>query len=464
MKRIKRKVLNWIRYNRNWLSAGVANAYPTYPSKGWTDSGDTTWRGPHPRGPLADLRYHSFARRYIRSMFCVARMVGDGSAGGCNGSSVLGGTCVPGNAYFCGIGGVILISYQFPGRGLVQILRQAPVSDVYWVNFRVTELDLFKVTLTISVNRYDVQWTEYKRKVNNIPFCGDVCGIRVPITTTYNRSVIADVNGRTLSGRFDYLDNNGLINSDCYQGCPTGTILSDGTVVTSPSAIDGFDKYWFDKLRVYVKSYSALGANCGTNLTLGYQDNLIFSKNYNFDGGILENDCSISFSNIVKCNNTVLGKVYLIEFSDYAGVFHSDIGGLVLPNYANYPTVSIDTGTVEGGFKVQSARHPQTWYSVPFNYSSCECGDFNQQVTQPPSPLQATREWVGTDAGPFNPCKHIMKIMTLRGEIQHYTDYTGDSDFDPLEQDKIKNSDSPNRSAEKIRKNKKRKNYGDFRG
>lgn len=81
------------------------------------------------------------------------------------------------------------------------------------------------------------------------------------------------------------------------------------------------------------------------------------------------------------------------------------------------PTVTVVPGVA---FEVQSSKYPEVWYEVPLNYSSCTCGDFTQQVT---APARAARSWVGSSAGGFNPCKHIMAVMAKLGVSQSYTDY-----------------------------------------
>lgn len=394
---------------------------------------------------LATPMYQSMARRLEKSRFLVARFGEEGQFGGCFGSQALGGSCVPTNVYWAGIGELIMISYQFPNKDLVQVVRQAPPDSIYWVAFRVLEVELFKVTVTVNINYRDLQFAEIVNGYDTI-YCGDSCAIKVNKTNTFTRSLISDEQGRLLNYRVEYLDNMGLLNSDCYQGCVAGTEVIEG-IVTPSQAADDLDVEYYDRFRVYVNSYSTLGANCSNDLSVNYSgiESLIFSRDYFFNGGIIEGDCNVTFTNITKCNNTVLGKVYIIELYDQNGVFHSAIGDRVLPNYANYPNVSIDTGTVAGGYKVLSQKYPYVWYSVPTNYSSCECGDFNQKVTRPPSPIRAVRDWTGTNAGAFNPCKHIMKVKQMLGIQQNYNDYV------------------PNRGEETKRKKRRKRKKRDFR-
>ena len=51
-------------------------------------------------------------------------------------------------------------------------------------------------------------------------------------------------------------------------------------------------------------------------------------------------------------------------------------------------------------------------YSVDYEISTCDCGDFTQD--SPPD----GRNWVGTNAGPFDPCKHLYAVQTRYGGSQ----------------------------------------------
>lgn len=106
-----------------------------------------------------------------------------------------------------------------------------------------------------------------------------------------------------------------------------------------------------------------------------------------------------------------------ITVSDPTGIIHT---GSAPSGVTSLPTTSIVESGATGAYLVQSAEYPEVWYTVPLNYSSCECGDFNQQVSKP---ARNARSWVGSTAGPFNPCKHIMAVKRLLRISQSFDDY-----------------------------------------
>lgn len=77
------------------------------------------------------------------------------------------------------------------------------------------------------------------------------------------------------------------------------------------------------------------------------------------------------------------------------------------------PEITIGNGD---SFLVTSGTDPWISYEVPLDYSSCTCPDFTQEKDD--------KSWVGSAAGPFNPCKHIMAVKRRLQIPQFYTDYT----------------------------------------
>lgn len=112
-----------------------------------------------------------------------------------------------------------------------------------------------------------------------------------------------------------------------------------------------------------------------------------------------------------------------ITISDPTGVIHV---GSALPGVTSLPSISIEESGEGSTYLVESATFPSTWYTVPLTFSSCDCADFTQKVSTPPVPAirpSYFRDWSGSAAGPFNPCKHIMAVGRVLRIPQNYSDY-----------------------------------------
>lgn len=92
------------------------------------------------------------------------------------------------------------------------------------------------------------------------------------------------------------------------------------------------------------------------------------------------------------------------------------VGNYVPSTFFDGPQPQVEILQGDGSYTAQSQRYPEWRYNV--SPTSCECGDFQQETIYP-----KTRIWVGSQAGPFSPCKHMMALNRLLGTSQNYTDY-----------------------------------------
>lgn len=322
------------------------------------------------RKGMAAKRYNSYGNRYLRSCGLSVRLGGDGGGVLCSGDS-----CVADTQYGSG-SAIKLLEYQFPGKPPVQV---ATTQD--WIRFSISQEVVYGTVVGATYGvRISASWQVLLAQ-------GSEC----------NQYSHFDSDSYSLYGPIDISDPY-LFKQDEYS---CGTALTYAYSLTHRG------------IRGFTFGCRFGGAFSSTPITQVILWDYINTIGYTIEGTLAQ---SVEW---IRCQDGLppdpLG--LKITVSDPTGVIHVGRG---VPGFLTLPSVSIVEGSPTAGFVVQSAKYPQVFYSVPANYSSCECGDFNQQVIKPD---YAARSWVGTNAGGFNPCKHIMAVKRVLGIPQSFTDY-----------------------------------------
>jgi hypothetical protein len=350
----------------------------------------------HPKSPLATKRYESYGNRFRRSHKLSVRLGGGG------GSQLCGsGSCSPDIEYGSG-SAVKLLEYQFPNGSPVQV---ATTED--WIKFTILEVispgagsregvvyiaEIFR-NLRTKFNPPGCTGTVILNDYSGFYGDGDTWYLMGPVR--WQVSIVAGDSCNSIGYRlqlFHHTENWEVIAED-FPSCTNARNKLVYTDVEREWFLDfGDNPEWIDyafedTLSTYRASYSPC-----------------------------------SGQGVDPPDSTKLQ----ITITDPTGIIHVGEGE---PNNLTPPSISIDQGEGGDGFEVQSAKYPQVFYSVPVNYSSCNCGDFMKFTGANNIPLRDYRDWRGSGAGPFDPCKHIMAVKRVLGMPQSYTDYISYSNF-----------------------------------
>ncbi|AXH76793.1 MAG: hypothetical protein [Caudoviricetes sp.] len=338
----------------------------------------------HPKSPLATKRYQSYGNRYLRSLKLPVRLGGSGGTQLCG-----SGSCLI-NTQYGSAGTIKLLTYQFSGQSPVVVTT---LTDSISFNVGVSDVYPQYVFYTFyGGNKYWIRPSAY-----------------------YSGGVLFEFSfaGSPFypSGWEDDLDYATQFPKDATAG--------DSFTYSSGSFIDlhALSPVQFDNL-IYLRN----GIGSVTSFAF-------FSVDSSFKTDPL--GASRAYPNFAFLSYELVGTaqqaVFIQVFDHDGNVLRTDRGEI--GNVIDYPAVDIVEGDAGDGFAVQSAKYPQVWYSVPTNYSSCECGDFQKYTSVANIPVRDYRDWRGSGAGPFNPCKHIMAVKRVLAIPQNYTDYISYSNF-----------------------------------
>lgn len=335
------------------------------------------------QSPIGTRRYLSFGNRYLRSVGLVVRL--DGEGGGT--TTICSGNCSQGIEYGSA-GTTKLLEYIYSGGSLTQV---ATTGD--WIKFVLSVESESQVGTRAVVYQVSMFRTKY---LNNCSFYAN--------------------NYRGFFGDEDIFYLHGPVraeavligNGQCgyeyatlfYHHSPNAWLVAEDIFDCSDGGLLNYDpdneyELW-QQYQVYEPGHT-----------------------YNIDTAPVDTLSSYTPS-ITPCSGTDPDPIDTarIDIYDPSGLIHTGYAptGTTAP-----PSITI-TETSEGGgaFAVQSSEYPQVWYQVPTDYSACTCPDFTQQVSQP---SHEARSWVGSNAGGFNPCKHIMAVKRVLQVPQFYTDY-----------------------------------------
>ena len=136
------------------------------------------------------------------------------------------------------------------------------------------------------------------------------------------------------------------------------------------------------------------------------------------DGGILSEYNILDTNSVIEEQNNL----YNYTITDTVKTENHEIA-------VENPTENYETK----GYEWLHKRYLITSSGNPCNPSgfTCTCPDFTQQEKEGQHWLdeslqesnRVTRSWAGSEAGPFNPCKHIMAVKRLLGIEQSYGGY-----------------------------------------
>lgn len=153
--------------------------------------------------------------------------------------------------------------------------------------------------------------------------------------------------------------------------------------------------------------------------------------------GTRKNIDQLSFEKVTNgnCGGILTENVWTaLVFGAYSGLFSGEPinnlgefkGDL---DYWSNPFFYIEEKWIVNNYEVFPTGTPAT------PSYTCNCPDFTQNTEGSPaftdifsvsrwsSILRGRRSWAGSNAGPFNPCKHIMAVKRYRREQQSYTGY-----------------------------------------
>lgn len=333
------------------------------------------------RKGMAAKRYNSYGNRYLRSLGLSVRLGGDG------GSTLCGaGSCLA-NAEYGTPGLIKNLTYQFSDGSPVSIFTTESWIGFFTEEILVSNAGTRQVPYAVSLYR-DI------RNRTNPPNCS------------------------TITDLFDY--------SGFYGDADVWYLMGPVRWQISASAGDSCNSFGY-RVELFHHTSNWLDVfqdifDCSDTGLLEYTD---VEQEWFLDFG----DFPVWTDFAYVDTFSTYSPVYLpcvgvdppdsikqkITVFDSSGVLHTATSDSLVP-----AEVTISQGSLSDGLMVQSSKYPDVWYSVPANYSSCNCGDFTQRVT---IPARAARSWVGTNAGGFNPCKHIMAVKRVLKIPQSFTDY-----------------------------------------
>lgn len=348
----------------------------------------------HPKSPLATKRYQSYGNRFLRSRKLAVRLGGSGGVQLCG---PIAGACTELTNY--GSPGTIKqLTFQFSGKDPVTVL-----------------------TLTDSIY-YDIGVGDIYEQSAISCYLGGTIRYWVRRFTQYSGGHKFNFTGVPVSNPVPPPSARYSVDYDTQLPC-----TSDGFAIDfSPSGFVDF----LDVTPVTFAStfYYRVGLGSSTSFGFAAEIQNTASNPTQIDPEGLINSFTSESEFIFEYYGASIGQAVYINVFDAGGnLLRSARGQLNV--LTDYPTVNIVEGDTGDGFSVQSAKYPQVWYSVPINYSSCNCGDFLQYTPAPNIPLRDYRDWRGSNAGSFNPCKHIMAVKRVMAIAQNFNDYISYSNF-----------------------------------